>query len=148
MAHPGVDLHIDDVEVLVGLPDVHVLIDGMDADALTVAELTSQEIASEPPKAADAPLAHHLDADGEEDDGDGGSDKQALPADGLGQCENQGEADGLSQATVGQTELVLEEEGDGPEAVDNLGQHQDPCRKNRRLGGGCGLTREGEASAK
>lgn len=33
--HSGVDLHVDGVQVLVGSPDVHVLDDGTDADALT-----------------------------------------------------------------------------------------------------------------
>lgn len=44
------DLHVDGVEVLVGPPDVHVLDDGTDADALTKAEPTLQEIACEFPQ--------------------------------------------------------------------------------------------------
>lgn len=88
------DLHIDGVEILVGPSDVHVLNDGTDADALTVAEPTSQTIASHPSNAADATLAHHLDEDSEDDDSDGGSDKQALPVDGVRQHENQGKAEG------------------------------------------------------
>lgn len=33
--HPGVNLHVDGVQVLVGSPDVDVLDDGPDADALS-----------------------------------------------------------------------------------------------------------------
>lgn len=33
-SHPGVNLHIDGVQVLVGSPDVDVFYDGTDADAL------------------------------------------------------------------------------------------------------------------
>lgn len=33
-SHPGVNLHIDGVQVLVGSPDVDVFDDGTDADAL------------------------------------------------------------------------------------------------------------------
>lgn len=54
------NLHVDGVEVLVGPPDVDVLNDGTDADALTAVKPTLQEIASEPPDphhthVADAP---------------------------------------------------------------------------------------------
>jgi len=70
----------------------------------------------------------HLDEDGEYDDGDGGRDEQVLPVDVVGQSEDQGEADGAPQAAVGQAELVLEVERDGPERVDDLGQDQDACQ--------------------
>lgn len=70
----------------------------------------------------------YLYENSEYNDGDWGRDKQVPSVDRIGQGEGQGEADGPSQASVGESELVLQGELDGTERVDDLGQHQDACR--------------------
>ena len=59
-----------------------------------------------------------------DDDADCGRDEKLPTANVVGQGIRQGERDGSSQAPVRQTKLVLHVEGDGPEGVDDLGQHQ------------------------
>ena len=67
----------------------------------------------------------HLNKHSEDDDGDGGRDEERLAADAIREGESQGEWNCTSQATVGQTKLILRVEWDGAERVDDLSQHQD-----------------------
>lgn len=74
----------------------------------------------------------HLYEDGEYDNSDWSRDKQVLSVDGIRQGEHQGEADCPSQASVGESKLILEIKRDGPEWVDDLAQHQNACKTRRR----------------
>ena len=74
-------------------------------------------------------VVSHLYDNSEYNDSDRCSDKQILSVYVTGQSEDQGKADCSSQASVGQTELVLEIELDGTEGVNDLSQHQNTCRE-------------------
>lgn len=73
-------------------------------------------------------MASHLKKNSEEDDGNSGGDKELLAADVVRKSEGQGEGNCPPQATEGQTKLIFHVERDGAERVDDLSQHQDPCR--------------------
>lgn len=72
----------------------------------------------------------YLKKNSEEDDGDGGGDKKLLATDVFRKSESQGERNGPSQSTVGQTKLIFHVERDGAERVNDLGQDQDAWRGN------------------
>lgn len=65
-----------------------------------------------------------LDENCEDDDDNSGCDEKFLAANVFWKGENQGKGNCSSQATVGQTKLVFQVEGDGAERVNNLSQDQ------------------------
>lgn len=68
----------------------------------------------------------HQDEDREEDNNNGGRDEELLPGKHSGrEEEHQREADGTTEPSVGNDELVLEGQGNGPEPVNHLSQHKD-----------------------
>ena len=94
------------------------------------------------PKARACPaLAQHLHKDGEEDDGDDGSEEQVTHGEVLLVQEvAQREGDGPSQAPIGDDELVLGGQLHDTELVDEPGQAQHPCRGRQgvmRVRSGC-----------
>lgn len=68
----------------------------------------------------------HQDEDREEYNNNGGRDEELLPGKHSSrEEEHQREADGTSQPSVGNDELVLEGQRNGPKPVNHLSQHKD-----------------------
>lgn len=68
----------------------------------------------------------HQDEDGEEYDNNGGCDEELLSREhASGEEKHQGETDGATEPSVGNDELVLEGQGNGPEPVNHLSQDKD-----------------------
>lgn len=77
----------------------------------------------------------HQDEDGEEYNNNGGRDEQLLSGKHISrEEEHQGETDGTPEPSIGDDELVLEGQGNGPEPVNHLSQDKDTCgqKENQR----------------
>lgn len=66
----------------------------------------------------------YLKKDSEEDDSNGGSDKELLADDVIGKSKDQGERNCTSQTTVGQTKLIFHVKRNGAKRVNDLSHHQ------------------------
>lgn len=75
-------------------------------------------------------MLSYLKKHSEEDNGNGGCNEELPAAYGVRQSEGQGERNCASQATVSQTKLIFQVEGDGAERVNDLSQHQDACEES------------------
>lgn len=67
----------------------------------------------------------YLKKDGEEDNCNGGSNKELLAANGIRKREGKGERNCTSQTSICETKLIFHVEWDGAERVNDLSQHQD-----------------------
>lgn len=74
------------------------------------------------------PVRNYLDEDCEENDNDAGGDKKFFTKNSIWKGENQCKCYSPSKATIGQTKLVFEVEGDGAKGINYLCQYQDTCK--------------------